>query len=443
MTPLPPDYRKIGSVHRIGLAADRPAASDVLVGTLYCSTDTATLERSNGTTWESYAGSGATGPPGPTGPTGPTGATGATGPGVATGGATGNPLVKQSGTDYDTVWASSVVVDNANVRMGIGVTPTYGLHIQKSAEAATVSVVGDGQTSSVRMVRHSADATGPVMTFTKARGSVASPAVVNGSDKSLLLQAYAQDSVSTNTLIGSIEIGVSANGGSDNVSSYMSLTTRPIGAAAVPIERLRISSEGNIGIGETNAGINRLTVYNASAACNILIKSGAAQNCGIRFLNTMIEWYVINNPSGQLDFYDATNLVTRGRWQTSGAWNVANLAGTGNRAVYSTSIGDLTNTSSDARLKENIETIENPLEILEGLRGVYHEWIDKVKYGEGRQVGVLAQEVQKVLPELVGTNADGTLSVDYDKFAAVLIEGHRKLKQRLDSIEARLANLEK
>jgi len=51
----PQDYRKTGSVHRIGLAANRPNAGDVLTGTLYFSTDTGVLARSNGSAWENYA----------------------------------------------------------------------------------------------------------------------------------------------------------------------------------------------------------------------------------------------------------------------------------------------------------------------------------------------------------------------------------------------------
>lgn len=65
----PQDYRKTEFTHRIGLAAARPAAADVLIGTLYFSTDTLVLERSNGITWASYSPSGG-GSPGPQGPQG-------------------------------------------------------------------------------------------------------------------------------------------------------------------------------------------------------------------------------------------------------------------------------------------------------------------------------------------------------------------------------------
>lgn len=52
----PQDFRKTAGEHRRGLASARPAAADVLIGTIYYSTDTSNMERSNGTTWDSYPG---------------------------------------------------------------------------------------------------------------------------------------------------------------------------------------------------------------------------------------------------------------------------------------------------------------------------------------------------------------------------------------------------
>lgn len=65
MSPLNPPqwFRKTRGIHRIGLAIDKPSAGNVLIGTLYFSTDLLVLERSNGITWDSYspAGSGGSG----------------------------------------------------------------------------------------------------------------------------------------------------------------------------------------------------------------------------------------------------------------------------------------------------------------------------------------------------------------------------------------------
>ncbi len=53
---IPQAFRRTEFIHRTGLAANKPAVTDVLVGTLYFSTDTSVLERNNGITWESYSG---------------------------------------------------------------------------------------------------------------------------------------------------------------------------------------------------------------------------------------------------------------------------------------------------------------------------------------------------------------------------------------------------
>ena len=55
---------------------------------------------------------------------------------------------------------------------------------------------------------------------------------------------------------------------------------------------------------------------------------------------------------------------------------------------------------SDVRLKEDIHTIENALEKVSGMRGVSYRWIDKSD-GKGTEIGVIAQEVEKVVPEVV------------------------------------------
>ena len=82
--------------------------------------------------------------------------------------------------------------------------------------------------------------------------------------------------------------------------------------------------------------------------------------------------------------------------------------------------------SSDLRFKKNISTIDNALDKALTLRGVYYNWrVDEFKdrkFNEAKQVGFIAQEVEKIFPELVVTDADGYKSVDYARLTAVLIE---------------------
>ena len=91
--------------------------------------------------------------------------------------------------------------------------------------------------------------------------------------------------------------------------------------------------------------------------------------------------------------------------------------------------------TSDERLKVNIETIENTLESISNLRGVRYDWKD----GHGkREVGVIAQELRTEYPELVFEDNLGFLTVDYPKLTAVLIEGIKEMKKDMDTIKESL-----
>jgi hypothetical protein len=69
------------------------------------------------------------------------------------------------------------------------------------------------------------------------------------------------------------------------------------------------------------------------------------------------------------------------------------------------------------------------------LRGVSFEWKDKAQ-DAGTQVGMIAQEVETVLPELVSTDSEGYKSLAYDKMTAVLIEAIKELKAQNDALKA-------
>jgi hypothetical protein len=97
--------------------------------------------------------------------------------------------------------------------------------------------------------------------------------------------------------------------------------------------------------------------------------------------------------------------------------------------------------TSDARWKGNINSIENSLERITQLRGVTYEWTDKSK-GEGEQLGVIAQEVEELFPQVVHTDNQGYKSVEYSKLVAPLIEAVKSLSAENDALKERIARLE-
>jgi hypothetical protein len=94
--------------------------------------------------------------------------------------------------------------------------------------------------------------------------------------------------------------------------------------------------------------------------------------------------------------------------------------------------------SSDERLKDNVKPIENALEKLQKIRGVEFDWNDKQDVYEGHDTGVIAQEVQKVLPEVVTEREDGMLAVKYEKMVGLLIESIKDLKAEVDDLKRQL-----
>ena len=137
------------------------------------------------------------------------------------------------------------------------------------------------------------------------------------------------------------------------------------------------------------------------------------------------------------------------RFYTAGAEdmrldNSGNLHVDADVVAYSTTI-------SDERLKDNVTTIENPLDKIKALRGVEYDWNSGNRKGK-HDLGLIAQEVEKVLPNIVHEHEqpflnddeeDETLykTVDYEKMVAVLIEGIKEQQNQIDSLKSELTEI--
>jgi hypothetical protein len=96
--------------------------------------------------------------------------------------------------------------------------------------------------------------------------------------------------------------------------------------------------------------------------------------------------------------------------------------------------------SSDERLKENINPIQNALEKVESISGNTYDWkegFETIHSHKGHDLGVIAQEVQSVLPEVVTERETGYLAVDYVKLVPVLIEAIKELSARVKELESK------
>lgn len=91
--------------------------------------------------------------------------------------------------------------------------------------------------------------------------------------------------------------------------------------------------------------------------------------------------------------------------------------------------------SSDKRLKNNIKPIENPIEKIKQIGGYTFDWNNNQNIYQGNDVGVIAQEIEKVLPSLVQNREDGYKGVKYDKIVSLLIEAIKDQQKQIDELK--------
>ncbi|WKV12206.1 tail fiber domain-containing protein [Marivirga harenae] len=115
-----------------------------------------------------------------------------------------------------------------------------------------------------------------------------------------------------------------------------------------------------------------------------------------------------------------------------------------NTVVLNGQNGELTatayNNPSDRRLKKEISPLENALQNTLQLRATTYYWKDKNKSTQ-RQIGVIAQELEKVYPEFVHTSSEGLKSVNYAQMTAVLIEAVKELNTKIEKLRTENDNL--
>ncbi len=119
----------------------------------------------------------------------------------------------------------------------------------------------------------------------------------------------------------------------------------------------------------------------------------------------------------------------------------------GNVRTSGSFIANAFSCSSDLRFKKDITSIDNALQDVMNLNGVSYKWktekFTKRGFTEDKQIGLIAQEVEDVIPELVHTATDGYKSIDYQSLSAVLIEAIKEQQKTIEALEKRLTALEK
>ncbi len=213
--------------------------------------------------------------------------------------------------------------------------------------------------------------------------------------------------------------------------------------------RARAAISGSTGIsynsttGAISSTITQYTDANARGALSFTAGSGG-YNSSTGVITIPTNTNQLTNGAGFITGYTETstldNVVARGS-STSRAMSTGALTVSG--AITAT--GEITAYFSDANLKKDIVEITNPIEKVMSLRGVTfrpNETALALGITDKEEVGVIAQEVEAVLPQLVTPSAfAGYKTVKYDKLTALLLEAVKAQQLQIDALRAEIAKL--
>ena len=179
-------------------------------------------------------------------------------------------------------------------------------------------------------------------------------------------------------------------------------------------------------------GTGNLIIRNNTDNGNVVLQSddGGGGIATYLYLDGTNEKVQIDKPT---DISDTTqsDAKTTGAFVVDGGVGIAKTLNVGEDVVAFA--------SSDERYKDNVTPIENPNEKLKQIGGYTFDWNDKHEVFKGQHdVGVIAQEIEKVLPEIVETRESGYKAVKYEKIVALLIESNKELLKRIEDLESKI-----
>jgi hypothetical protein len=106
------------------------------------------------------------------------------------------------------------------------------------------------------------------------------------------------------------------------------------------------------------------------------------------------------------------------------------------------SFGDVVSfAASDERLKDNIKLIKNPLSKILSLDSVEFDWNEKQETYKGHDIGLIAQQVEGIAPELVTTRSNGYKAIKYDKLNSLLVGAIKEQQQQIEVLQKQVSEL--
>ena len=280
--------------------------------------------------------------------------------------------------------------------------------------------------------------------------------------------------------------GSSIDGGGNeggNIGFFTSIATS-VGGSQTLAEKMRIENNGNIGIGTGNTnpkthldvqsyqadgitigadndanrtrtnstdktgGITGVHYTNAEESIRLIGYASTTSTNAVNVGGGNSDW----NAATEINFWTAANATTTSGTKTleihlnkiSGSASTTGSFGRIETATDVAADGDvIAFASSDERLKDNIKIIENPIEKVEQLRGVEFQWNGlQNSYASGSyDSGIIAQDVEKVLPQIVKEKRSGYLGVRQERLVGLLIEAIKDQQKQIDELECQIEEI--
>jgi hypothetical protein len=315
-------------------------------------------------------------------------------------------------TGTATIQANSVALgtDTTGNYVAVGAVSGTGLSGSSSSEGGTFTVTSNATNANTASAIVARDGSGNF-----AAGTITAALTGNASTATTLQTARTIGGVSFNGAANINLPGVNTTGNQNTSGSSASCTGNAATATVLQTARtiggVSFNGSANINLpGVNTTGNQNTSGTSAISTAATVTTSSAASAFKVPFANTTASttgnYGLLQDSTATFTYNPSTNVVEAGTF----------------------------NATSDISLKENICTFENAMDVVASLRGVRFTW----KKNGIKTVGLIAQEVEKVLPELIGTNADtGLKSVSYANMVAVLIEAVKELKAEIEELKKR------
>jgi len=275
----------------------------------------------------------------------------------------------------------------------VTISPSGDVGIGTPNPFGAVEIVRNGESNFVGTSYTNGD--GSAIYFQRARGTSQTPSAVQTGDALGYFGATGYATTTWGSGAGAIAVVAAENWTDTANGNLIGFATTPVGTTDFVVQAA-ILSNGNLGLG-TPGDVNG-----------------------------------IPTAADKLQVFGDVRVGTSG---TNGC--IKNFAGTG-------IIGTC---SSDRRLKKNITPFAPVLGQLTALQPVHYYWraedFPNRHFGNSRSYGLIAQDVEQVLPELVATDSDGYKAIDYSKLPLLTIQAVKELKAENDALKQRVAELER